>query len=469
MFNKFNPLIFQFVCILSFIVLFIGLIPNLVLAESVVSMSLNDLTVDAKINPTINDSVIILITTNIPVKFNTIAICKIDDTTCSRSTTVKYFTQTSSYSTIVEKSWDGQKSGSGGPVEDGEYKVKVTMVAEGDSNIFSEEINSPLILADASFEGNEVADEEEEEEAETDDEVDDNSLDNASTHSGSQALSTNIKKAKLEIDAGRLRLTTLGIPVNFEAEVVSSDSLTEQIEFEWSFGDATSLTGAEVEHLYRYPGRYQVVLNAEAGKVKAVDRTEVLVVPSELVILATTTAWGEGLEVINDSNWEINIGDCVLTDGLVKFEIPTDTILLSKQSLIIDQSIWTKLASTTNDIELNNQAGEVLTKINDNEKAEIALSTLEEIEEIKNKALKLAVILNNLQSQAKVKNQSTSIIKSIPLTPKLDLDLDTSVEVATSTEIATSNVIIIPKSTGFNFNLKDWASLKAKNFAKILK
>ena len=62
-----------------------------------------------------------------PVTFSTIAICLTSDSVCSRTTAMKYFTQTGS-STSVAKDWNGKTGGSNPTlVSDSDYRLRVTM------------------------------------------------------------------------------------------------------------------------------------------------------------------------------------------------------------------------------------------------------------------------------------------------------------------------------------------------------
>lgn len=72
------------------------------------------------------DKVNIEVSANVPVKFNTIALCVVADSVCNRSTAVKYFTKTDVFVPSVGKEWDG-KTNKGATVAKGDYKIKVTM------------------------------------------------------------------------------------------------------------------------------------------------------------------------------------------------------------------------------------------------------------------------------------------------------------------------------------------------------
>ena len=72
----------------------------------------------------------------------------------------------------------------------------------------------------------------------------------------------------------------------------------------WNFGDGKQEKGKKIEHYYKHPGNYNVVLNASFDNNHAVARAIVLVVKPN--ITSTTTL--DGLEFENLSSNEINIG-----------------------------------------------------------------------------------------------------------------------------------------------------------------
>lgn len=94
----------------SLIITFLSFSSSALAAPEVVSYKLNGKEENTKLNPSVADSKIsIEINTNIPVKFNTIALCVVTDDVCSRTTAVKYFTKTDSYTSSVSKDWDGKR------------------------------------------------------------------------------------------------------------------------------------------------------------------------------------------------------------------------------------------------------------------------------------------------------------------------------------------------------------------------
>src|SRR3989344_3640984 len=103
-------------------------------APQVADYKINGKQESARFNPSRGDVVSFEIRANVPVKFNTIAVCATTDAVCNRTTAVKYFTQTD-LASLVSKEWNG-KTSKDAIVSDGDYKIKVTMKNEaGEENI----------------------------------------------------------------------------------------------------------------------------------------------------------------------------------------------------------------------------------------------------------------------------------------------------------------------------------------------
>ncbi|MEK7136398.1 MAG: PKD domain-containing protein [Patescibacteria group bacterium] len=344
--------------------------PNVVSATSVISLKLNSNSVDAKINPTIEDKITIEITTDTPVKFNTIAICAEADTVCSRATAVKYFTQTSAFTTTVTKDWNGQKGGAGGAVADGTYKIKVTMAVEGGTATITEEVATPHILVDSTFAGNSGSGGEEE----NNDGADNNGEDgNDNTGSGNEGSTTDStisahndpnpaqksgQSSNLKISAGRARLTSVHAPLLFEAGV-GEGKIGGRTRYVWAFGDGTSARGSKARHAYRYPGDYVVILTASDGIYRAVARTTVRVTNLDVEIVVDKNV----LTLKNTGSYELNIGGFKLTEGEQVFVFAPDTIILSKQNLVLDKKISGLNFSTSRNLSLISPTDEVVNKI----------------------------------------------------------------------------------------------------------
>lgn len=155
-----------------------------------------------------------------------------------------------------------------------------------------------------------------------------------SSHSEQISLSSGEMQKLITVHSGRERLATVFTPIKFEG-LTRSQGNSKKVKFIWNFGDGKIGNGKNVEHVYKHPGVYNVVLNAITGSDKAVSRTKVSVFYPK-VILETKE---QGLLIKNKSNYEINIGGFELGFGRDEFKFPKDTIISSETDVLFDWSI----------------------------------------------------------------------------------------------------------------------------------
>jgi hypothetical protein len=177
------------------------------------------------------------------------------------------------------------------------------------------------------------------------DSTDQKKASSVSAHSGQEATSELKKQEPLKVDAGRKRITAINTPIEFFAHLSTQEGKKSQSRFEWSFGDGTSGRGQAVEHIYKFPGDYVIVLNVRHEGVQAVTRTEVKVIDPSIEITDFKKGVGGYVEVKNPSLDEVNIGKWVLHTDKTKFVIAADTIMYPKSNLRIPLEL---------DVELDN-------------------------------------------------------------------------------------------------------------------
>lgn len=168
-----------------------------------------------------------------------------------------------------------------------------------------------------------------------------NNDNNNSSHSSQIELSNYQEKTPLKIGVGRSRLGVINSPIYFKA--TNNQENSRSIKYLWSFGDGDSEKGEKVKHSFYSPGIYNVVLNAKNNENLAVSRTQVTI--KEPKIEANITTRGKLVDVmlINQSDFEVNLGDFFLVLRKDKekqsFAFPQDTIINSFQSLKIASEI----------------------------------------------------------------------------------------------------------------------------------
>lgn len=150
-----------------------------------------------------------------------------------------------------------------------------------------------------------------------------------STHSSAEALTT-LPELKVKTDAGRERYVTTNSPVLFSGRLQVNGKEVKNGKYNWTFGDGFNGVGREVNHIFLFPGEYNVVLNSVIEGTKAVSRTKVIVTDPKVII--SHVSYDEGfVEVKNSSTKEVNIGNWQLIaesgSERKKHVFPEDTIL----------------------------------------------------------------------------------------------------------------------------------------------
>ncbi len=337
------------------LVLSLILVPGFIFAAtSITEVTLNNVAASATLN--INDSaakVDLNLTASEAVKWNTLAICLVSDTTCSRSTAVKYFTSTSAFNNNIVKTWDGKNSG-GSAVAVGDYKLKATIKNEaGEESII--ELTDYLIKVIAG----ELVTGGSNNQAGSNDNNSNSSADDSSGGSSAHLSSTPLSSEKTtvwQLDLGRERQVLVDQVIPFVAKDLAGAPTDSNLI--WNFGDGWSGAGRAVFHRYSRPGRYEVVVNGHSNNKEAVARTKVTVVSAKL-----TLTWFDGepgvVVVGNEQTSEINLGGLTLiASSTPQFTFSADTILSAGAKLSLDQEL-TKLTGKE-EVILISPAGRVL-------------------------------------------------------------------------------------------------------------
>ena len=158
-----------------------------------------------------------------------------------------------------------------------------------------------------------------------------------SSHDSYIELSNLKEEEEISIGAGRNRVGNVDIPINFKA--IYDTDYGKYLKFSWIFGDGTFSKGKNVEHKYKYPGIYNVVLHAVYKNLYAVARTKIEIFETGIDLEISTSTNNILLKISNDTNKEINIGEFKIVNGNNTFSFPRDTIVDSKGHLFIDEEI----------------------------------------------------------------------------------------------------------------------------------
>ncbi len=152
-------------------------------------------------------------------------------------------------------------------------------------------------------------------------------------------------------DAGKDKIVVVGAGVIFEGKAYGlKKEPLENARFLWSFGDGAMKEGKIVEHAYRYPGDYLVVLDVGSGYFSGSDQLKVKAENSPISISRVTDGKDYFVELYNSSNSNIDLGGWWLAldlpaatgtaqAGNKNFEIPKNTFVMGGKRLIFPNEV----------------------------------------------------------------------------------------------------------------------------------
>jgi len=160
-----------------------------------------------------------------------------------------------------------------------------------------------------------------------------------SSHSGQVKLTDEEEDVLVKIGAGRERIALTNTPVSFSAITSTVKNISRPV-FTWIFGDGKYEKGRVVDHSYKHPGEYNIVLHARGNGNYAVSRTIVYVYEPDLSIKISTSTKSVSIE--NNSNNEVNIGKFSIRDVSDNndFIFPEDTIISANNSITLDTELF---------------------------------------------------------------------------------------------------------------------------------
>ena len=144
-----------------------------------------------------------------------------------------------------------------------------------------------------------------------------------SAHESPAPVSQVMPLEPFKVGAGRPRLASVHSPVAFRVELAGT--IPQTVRHQWSFGDGGRAVGEQVNHIYYFPGEYNVILNAVDSDGKAaVGRTTVSII-QPLVSLGSVL--NDRVEITNRAARELNLGGWRIIQGASAFTFPSDTIV----------------------------------------------------------------------------------------------------------------------------------------------
>ncbi len=171
---------------------------------------------------------------------------------------------------------------------------------------------------------------------------------------------------KILVNAGKNMQVLVGQEVNFSASAKTGENkeLTSPTFF-WSFGDATSAEGKSAKHDFKFIGEYVVVVEVYSNGNKETDRVYIKVIEPDVKLAIVTKKDLRAVNVFNNSNFEINLGNLVLNSSTTKYSLPKNFSILGKRG--VDIAFETlKFATTTKGVNLNFENGKKIVEFYEN-------------------------------------------------------------------------------------------------------
>jgi len=123
----------------------------------------------------------------------------------------------------------------------------------------------------------------------------------------------------------------------------------------WAFGDGGRHAGTDVEHAYREPGEYLVVVRAQERYSQGTSSFIVTADPADISITGLSE---KGVTLKNSDTRILDLSRYQLVSGKERFKIPEDTQILPGRSVVFPPET-TKLSTTTSSMNLLYPSGEV--------------------------------------------------------------------------------------------------------------
>ncbi len=166
-----------------------------------------------------------------------------------------------------------------------------------------------------------------------------------STKSSSSTTSKKLSETKTTVEAtAQTSVIFAGLATSFIGEVVDSEGRPLFYgRYFWNFGDGDSKemkvnTGGDVSHIYFYPGEYKLTLeyytNDYGDIPEASDSIVVKVIGADILISQVGSEQDFFVELLNNTEKDVDISKWMLTSGDKRFVFPKNTIISAKKKII---------------------------------------------------------------------------------------------------------------------------------------
>jgi hypothetical protein len=275
-----------------------------------------------------------------------------------------------------------------------------------------------------------------------------------SSHYSYVSISTYKVPDKFEVSAGRNRLGVVGAPIEFQAE---GDESHPGANFIWTLGDGSVEEGERIEHAYKFPGKYAVVLDAKLNGDESISRTKVEVIEPDLSV---EEANEKLVRIKNNSKEEINLYGFELVEGSSHFEFPKDTIILSGESVAFPAEITDLHPDLSSKVALRSLIA--LDPVSNVLPTEVRVDNSEEISMLMTKALEIQNEIAMLQSQTSIQGSAQNST-GIAVEQKPSEESSSSNHASENgNEINLSNTATVINSSGIENSDKNSSSTKSE-------
>lgn len=107
------------------------------------------------------------------------------------------------------------------------------------------------------------------------------------------------------------------------------------VRYRWNFGDGTLVEGKSVEHIYKYPGDYLVIVESYYLKETKLSEVHIKVLTPNIRITSLSGA----VSLKNESDYDMDLSGMSLRSADWSFKFPDHSWILSEQTLTLDSGL----------------------------------------------------------------------------------------------------------------------------------
>lgn len=157
-------------------------------------------------------------------------------------------------------------------------------------------------------------------------------------------------KQQIFADAGGDKTVIVGADTIFTGTAHGlKGEVLKNARYVWNFGDGVLREGKSILHTYQYPNTYTVTLSVSSLEYSAIDR---ITVDAHKAEVAIGVANDEYIEVINNSDYELDVSLWSLVSGEQTFRLPKNTIILPHHKNIFPKTITMLSVSNPYDVSI---------------------------------------------------------------------------------------------------------------------